>query len=187
MTREELNKLIMQACERTWNEKTCKEIEQALSQEPTYYPPCIDCNKKMDEIRRAYDKLKEQEPCEDWYDVPSDEMTLEQARQAVKDLRKKLAEHLEQKPCDNTISRDAVLDAVSEGCQELRGVYGRCEDLINALPPVTHKSGKWIDHSYEEGYVECPFCGYATNCEGNIDELHYCFYCGARMESEDKE
>lgn len=28
----------------------------------------------------------------DWHDVPSDEMTLEQARQAVKDLRKKLAE-----------------------------------------------------------------------------------------------
>lgn len=28
----------------------------------------------------------------DWRDVPSDEMTLEQARQAVKDLRKKLAE-----------------------------------------------------------------------------------------------
>ena len=36
---------------------------KALSQEPTYYPPCIDCNKKMDEIRRAYDKLKEQEQC----------------------------------------------------------------------------------------------------------------------------
>ena len=26
----------------------------------------------------------EQQACEDWYDVPSDEMTLEQARQAVK-------------------------------------------------------------------------------------------------------
>ena len=34
MTREEANKLIMQACERTWNEKTCKEIFKALSQEP---------------------------------------------------------------------------------------------------------------------------------------------------------
>lgn len=42
-----------------------KELEKrikALEQEPTYYPPCIDCNKKMDEIRRAYDKLKEQKP-----------------------------------------------------------------------------------------------------------------------------
>jgi polyhydroxyalkanoate synthesis regulator phasin len=47
-----------------------------------------------------YRKVKEleQEPYEDWYDIPSGEMTLEQARQAVKELRKKLAEYLEQKP-----------------------------------------------------------------------------------------
>jgi hypothetical protein len=47
-----------------------------------------------------YRKVKEleQEPCEDWYDIPSSEMTLEQARQALKELRKKLAEHIEQKP-----------------------------------------------------------------------------------------
>lgn len=38
----------------------------------------------------------------DWYDVSSDEMTLEQARQAVKDLRKKLAEYLYQEPFMNT-------------------------------------------------------------------------------------
>lgn len=35
---------------------------KALEQEPTYYPPCINCHKKMDEIRRTYDKLKEQQP-----------------------------------------------------------------------------------------------------------------------------
>jgi len=50
--------------------------------------------------------------------------------------------------------------------------------------------GEWIDYS-DEGYVECPFCGHATNCEDNIDELHYCFYCGAKMiepqERSDKE
>ena len=27
--------------------------------ELTYYPPCTDCNEKMDEIRRTYDKLKD--------------------------------------------------------------------------------------------------------------------------------
>lgn len=43
------------------------------------------------------------------------------------------------------------------------------------------KKGKWIDHS-DEGYVECPFCGSLTTCEDNIDELHYCFNCGAKME-----
>lgn len=36
--------------------------------------------------KHCADELKIQN---DWYDVPADEMTLEQARQAVKDLRKK--------------------------------------------------------------------------------------------------
>jgi hypothetical protein len=38
MTREEANKRMIQACKRTWNEKTCKEIFKALEQEP-----CEDC------------------------------------------------------------------------------------------------------------------------------------------------
>ena len=42
------------------------------------------------------------------------------------------------------------------------------------------RKGKWIDYS-DEGYVECPFCHSATNCDGNKDELHYCFSCGADM------
>lgn len=48
-----------------WNSEY-KEPIKALEQEPVYYPPCIDCNKKMDEIRKAYDnmttKAPEQEP-----------------------------------------------------------------------------------------------------------------------------
>ena len=34
MTREEAIKLAMKACEETWNEKTCKQIRDALEQEP---------------------------------------------------------------------------------------------------------------------------------------------------------
>ena len=44
--------------------------------------------------------------------------------------------------------------------------------------------GEWIDYS-NEGYVECPFCGSATNCEDNKDELHYCWNCGADMRQEE--
>lgn len=55
------------------------------------------------------------------------------------------------------------------------------DGLIEQFPPAVPKTGKWIDHR-DEGYVECPFCRSATNCDGNIDELHYCFSCGARME-----
>ena len=57
------------------------------------------------------------------------------------------------------------------------------EDASKRFRP---KSGKWVDYS-DEGYVECPFCDHATNCEDDIDELHYCFYCGAKMESEEQE
>lgn len=46
------------------------------------------------------------------------------------------------------------------------------------------KQGKWRDYS-DEGYVECPFCGSATNCEDNKDELHYCWNCGAEMRQEE--
>lgn len=52
----------------------------------------------------------EQEPCEDWYDVPSDEMTLGQARRAVKDLRKKLSEQIEQEPKTGRWIFDEILD-----------------------------------------------------------------------------
>lgn len=45
--------------------------------------------------------------------------------------------------------------------------------------------GEWIDYS-NEGYVECPFCHEATNCEDNKDELHYCWNCGANMRPEEE-
>ena len=83
-----------------------------------------------------------------------------------------------------------------EECKELMTdingdtVYAVRMSDIRQLPPVTQKSGNWIDYR-DDGFVECPFCGHATNCEDDIDELHYCFWCGARMveaqERSDKE
>ena len=49
--------------------------------------------------------------------------------------------------------------------------------------PTERKKGKWIDYS-DEGYVECPFCHSATNCDGNKDELPFCFSCGADLRGE---
>ena len=53
-------------------------------------------------------------------------------------------------------------------------------EVIHCLPSAQPRNGEWIDYS-DEGYVECPFCHSATNCEGNKDELHYCFSCGAEL------
>ena len=54
-----------------------------------------------------------------------------------------------------------------------------------AAQPERQK-GEWIDYT-EDGYVECPFCHNATNCDGNKDELHFCFSCGADMREDDHE
>ena len=65
MTREEAIAFGKRVIDLGLNDETAEFCEMAISAlseikgEPTYYPPCIDCNKKMDEIRRTYDKLKE--------------------------------------------------------------------------------------------------------------------------------
>lgn len=52
---------------------------------------------------------------------------------------------------------------------------------IKVKPYEERPQGMWIDHSEDEGYVECPVCNCLTNCVDNIDELHYCWNCGAYM------
>lgn len=55
---------------------------------------------------------------------------------------------------------------------------------IENAPAIEPKKGKWIDYS-DEGFVECPFCHSATNCDCNKEELHFCFSCGADMREGD--
>lgn len=42
-------------------QKGCEYFSK-VEQEPIYYPPCEDCHKKMNEIRKAYDKIQSAEP-----------------------------------------------------------------------------------------------------------------------------
>ena len=100
---------------------------------------------------------------------------------------------LEQQPCRDAISRcnPSCVNCIHKTvCFRLGNFVDsdyaeKCGDFLTESPSVA-----WIDYR-DDGFVECPFCGHATNCEDNIDELHYCFYCGAKMvepkESEDKE
>lgn len=65
------------------------------------------------------------------------------------------------------------------GCESYREWLSR----IPAADVVERKTGKWINY-LEDGFVECPFCHCATNCDGEISELHYCFNCGADMKED---
>lgn len=78
-------------------------------------------------------------------------------------------------------------DALKEVFKETNVHYGgKIKELIDEAPTVKERpQGEWIDHS-DEGFVECPFCGSATNCEDNKDELHYCWNCGAEMRPEEE-
>ena len=95
---------------------------------------------------------------------------------------------------NDLISRQAAIDAIehrlAEPAYQHEGedwyVGMNCaESELYELPSAQpeRKKGKWIDYS-DEGYVECPFCHSATNCDGNKDELHFCFSCGADLRGE---
>ena len=113
--------------------------------------------------------------------------------------------HTETHACENTcdferksndmISRQDAIDALSY-CQtylfdsrddDEKISLEDAEYAIEQLPPAEpeRKKGRWIDYT-DEGYVECPFCHSATNCDDNKDELHFCFSCGADMRGKSK-
>ena len=71
----------------------------------------------------------------------------------------------------------------------IQGLYkGDSRAIKEAIKTLEQepRKGHWIDHS-DEGYVECSNCGSATNCDGNIADLHFCFSCGAKMDEEVEE
>jgi hypothetical protein len=96
---------------------------------------------------------------------------------------------LEQQPCEDSISRQAVMDAIED--DNRNGHYScfasnndaQCfKDVIRSLPSVTQKSGKWIVHEKPYGirYLECPYCNIWYLNE-HLIRNSYCPNCGAKM------
>lgn len=179
MTREELKAHCKKQIE------MCEMWAKAKGEKP--------CGKVYEEHKMILELLEEK-PYEDWYDVPSDEMTLEQTRQAVRDLRKKLAECLEQQPCEDCISRQAVLDGlasiakVKARSDAQKSLMGRIMFFVEQLPPVTPegKTGKWIDDEFGS---KCSRCGTYTHLD-KFDrpmKFKYCSMCGAKMQEVENE
>lgn len=108
----------------------------------------------------------------------------------------KIMDWLEQEPCDDAISRQAVLKAIDakawEFCDYLIS-KGRNDEqkpvshfadnlrecISEDLPPVTpaEKVGHWIDHQEDRWiYAKCSECETVHDTRTN-----YCPHCGAKM------
>lgn len=98
---------------------------------------------------------------------------------------------LNQEPCDDCISRQAVLEYIEGNEADLWHKSENelvCQDIKELLPVIpTRKTGRWIkgnsygdQYNYYQSYV-CSCC----KCEcGDVHGWKYCPNCGAKMESE---
>lgn len=158
---------------------------KALEQEPQFYPQCEDCNKKMDEIRMVYDKCKEQEPCDDIKEIREvmscDANSETKCKMISNILTAKPHYFKEKEPCDDAISRQAVLKQL-KGC--LTGgetEYSYAKIHIDNIPPVTPqpKTGHWIYKTVRGEEVPC--CSRCGLDNGTYYEFNFCPECGANM------
>lgn len=100
-----------------------------------------------------------------------------------KEFLKIAKEALQQKPCTDAISRQAVLDILKEKWNKFSDANDAMQesiDTIEALKPVTPqpKRGRWIEHFDESGkWYECDQCH--TDWGGSVN---YCPNCGTKME-----
>ena len=84
---------------------------------------------------------------------------------------------LEQEPCEDCISRQAVLNLINADWK-----YEGLEEDVSSLPPVNPqpRTGHWIytGDYITDGMLKCSECGF----EHDVSErFAYCPNCGARM------
>ena len=103
---------------------------------------------------------------------------------------------LEQEPCEDCVSRNDVVKAISDWIIEGEYDYTNATNYlvrrINYLPSVTPKpkTGEWIDKGYDIGncWATCSECdgdarGYAKDTGWGHDYYFpkFCPHCGTRM------
>lgn len=92
---------------------------------------------------------------------------------------------LEQEPCKDAISRQAVLDKKKlVELEDGQSFYCISPEDVETLQPVTPqpKSGEWIVHEKPYGirYLECPYCNIWYLNE-HLIRNSFCPNCGAKM------
>ena len=96
---------------------------------------------------------------------------------------------LEQEPCEDCISRQAVLNEIDRYIEKVQSTGAKddfisfSELVVKQLPSVTPqpKTGHWVEHGVKEGFLiekyTCSECDYYS---GNRT-TNFCPNCGAKM------
>ena len=98
------------------------------------------------------------------------------------DTLKRMLDEL-QEPCDDAISRQAVLNEIYN-TDGISNIYFHLADEIIALPPVTpaEKVGQWTEGGFDFNYWTCSKCKYQPNNDYSKPSYNYCPNCGAKMQ-----
>lgn len=95
---------------------------------------------------------------------------------------------LSQEPCEDTISRDAVMRLIENKPYDWSNLTERHNMLmeIRKLPSVTQKSGKWISVYQGDEIINyrCSECEFGNTFGKSTYRMNFCPNCGAKMESE---
>ena len=158
---------------------TREEIDEYICKCPYFSgAKCIDRTGKMTDLKSLKEKI------EDWPNMFSDGKT---NFIPVRDVLDLIDSAVEQEPCNDTISRQAVLDAISRiglfksDTKEVQAV-AECLRAVESLSPVApqSKTGHWIIVDDCEKFIaKCSECGQIEDSR-MISKYPYC-HCGARM------
>lgn len=128
------------------------------------------------------------------------EPVTKEQRKLIDDTFDMAIKALEQEPCEDAISRQAVLASIKNLYPDMPIVdifgarrkwlekyapYFECENAVEQLPsvnPQETKTGHWIVHEKPYGirYLECPYCNIWYLNE-HLIRNSYCPNCGARL------
>ncbi len=138
------------------------------------------------EKQKAIDALK--------ISVPVRAMTEEEFNDYIQAINQ-IMDWLEQEPCEDTVSRQAVLDGLASIAKAKaksdaqKSLMGRIMFFTEKLPSVTPqpKIGHWIEKDGFDGdtYYDCSECGESwTTIEGTPwnNGMNYCPNCGTKMQ-----
>lgn len=154
---------------------------EALQQEPTY---------TSEVAQKAYEDGKKDGYIQRKIETIADNLTSSKIKKAIENLPKVKP----QEPCEDAVSRKAVIDAIyANGVweNEYNLTSSKIKKAVENLPSITPqepRKGHWImtgDYftgAYESiDYVKCSCCG-----EESLEEGNYCPNCGADMREEQK-